>query len=106
VRSVDPTIGGPFRIFAGAGHDIGLRRGAVNDNSPLLCPMDELADLHHMLDKHSVPRVHAGQELSLQGRVQEFAFKAAAGAVKIAQRAGFQRTAPTPASRPPPAGRL
>jgi hypothetical protein len=88
VQRSDPTTGGPFA--GGAGQiGIGLRRGgAVNDNSPLLCPTDELADLHRMLDRHSVPRDHAGQQLFLQGRVQEFAFMAAAGAVKVAQRAG------------------
>ena len=36
-----------------------------------------------MLDKHGVPRDHGGRELSLQGRIQEFAFMAAAGAVKL-----------------------
>jgi hypothetical protein len=46
------------------------------------------ADLHRMLDRHAVPGDHAGQELSLQGRVQEFAFMAAAGSMKFAQRAG------------------
>jgi hypothetical protein len=92
VQRSDPTTAGPFRIFAGgAGYRIGAeprRAGALNDNSPPLCPTDELADLHRMLDRHSVPRDHAGQQLSLQGRVQEFAFMAAAGAVKVAQRTG------------------
>jgi hypothetical protein len=85
VQRSDPTTGGPFKIFAGGADGIG---GAVNDNSPSQCPTNELADLHRMLDRHSVPRDHAGQELSLQGRVQEFAFMAAAGAAKLAQRAG------------------
>jgi hypothetical protein len=34
------------------------------------------------------PRDHAGQELSLQGRVQEFAFMVATGAVSFASRTG------------------
>ncbi len=92
VQRSDLTAAGPSRIFAGgAGHGIGAaqrRDGAANDNSPLPCPTGELADLHRMLDRHSVPRDHAGPELSLQGRVREFAFMAATGAVKLAQRAG------------------
>jgi hypothetical protein len=92
VQRSDPTTAGPFRTFAGgAGYRIGVglrRGGAVNDNDPLRFPTDELADLHRMLDRHSVPGEHAGQELSLQGRVQEFAFMAAAGAAKFVQRAG------------------
>jgi hypothetical protein len=61
---------------------------AVNENNMPMCPTDQIAGVHLMLDRHSAPRNHAGQELSLQGRVQEFAFMAAAGAVKLAQRAG------------------
>jgi hypothetical protein len=59
---------------------------AVNDNNMPLSPADEIAAVHIMLDRHLVPRDHAGQALSLQGRVQEFAFMAAGGAVKLAQR--------------------
>jgi hypothetical protein len=61
---------------------------AMNDHHMPLSPADEIAAVHLMLDRHSVPRDHAGQELSLQGRIQEFAFMAAAGAVKLAQRVG------------------
>jgi hypothetical protein len=88
VQRSDPRTDRPFAIFAG-GADFdrivrGMRRGgAVNDNNAPLRPTDELADLHRMLDKHGVPRDHGGRELSLQGRIQEFAFMAAAGAVKL-----------------------
>jgi hypothetical protein len=61
---------------------------AMNDNNMLLSPADEIAAVHLMLDRYAVPRDHAGLELSLQGRIQEFAFMAATGAVKFAQRAG------------------
>jgi hypothetical protein len=60
---------------------------AMNDNNMPLSPADEIAAVHLMLDRHSVPRDHSGQKLSLQGRIQEFAFMAAGGAVKLAQRA-------------------
>jgi hypothetical protein len=61
---------------------------AMNDNNVPLSAAEEIAAAHLMLDRHSVPRDHAGQKLSLQGRIQEFAFMAAGGAVKLAQRAG------------------
>jgi hypothetical protein len=51
-------------------------------------PADEIATVHRMLDKHSLPRDHSGQALSLHGRVQEFAFMAAGGAARLARRAG------------------
>jgi hypothetical protein len=56
----------------------------MNDNNMPLSPADEIAAVHLMLDRHSVPRDHCGQALSLQGRIQEFAFMAAGGAVKLA----------------------
>jgi hypothetical protein len=67
--AASPRYGGCWARFAGV-------------ISAPLRPADELADLHRMLDKHGVPRHNAGQELSLQGRVQEFVFMAAASAVK------------------------
>jgi hypothetical protein len=61
---------------------------AMNDNNMPLSPAGEIAAIHLMLDRHSVPRDHADQELSQQGRIGEFASMAAAGAVKLARRTG------------------
>jgi hypothetical protein len=36
----------------------------ANDNSPVTSPANEIAALHLMLDRHGIPRDHAGQELS------------------------------------------
>jgi hypothetical protein len=38
---------------------------AMNDNNMPLSPADEIAAVHLMLDRHSVPRDHPGQKLSL-----------------------------------------
>ena len=61
---------------------------AMNDNNMPLSPAGEIAAVHLMLDRHSVPRDHSGQKLSLQGRIQEFAFMAAGGAVRLARAYG------------------
>jgi hypothetical protein len=79
-----------------------IDRTPQEGSAALIATADEIAAVHLMLDRHSVPRDHAEQELSLQGRIQEFAFMAAAGAVKVQVKAGCHGTAPTQAQPPPP----
>jgi hypothetical protein len=63
-----------------------VRRGSESAEEYAAVPCGRDRYYPPLLDRHSVPRDHAGQKLSLQARVQEFAFLAAAGAVRAGGR--------------------